>query len=94
MDPIRTQTSGRVTIGAFRTYPQGYKAAEEGPSEYQSIPLHKIEDFGVHCKQYYALEVSYFKSRLDRELLDALWHKYWLSTLTSSSLLNVSLCLY
>ena len=31
---------------------QGYKPPDEGPSEYQSIPLNKIEDFGVHCKQY------------------------------------------
>jgi hypothetical protein len=40
---------------------QGYKAPEEGPSEYQSVPLSKIEDFGVHAKHYYPLEVSYFK---------------------------------
>ena len=31
---------------------QGYKPPDEGPSEYQTIPLNKIEDFGVHCKQY------------------------------------------
>lgn len=37
---------------------------EEGPSEYQSIPLSKIEDFGVHCKQYYSLDVTFFKSEL------------------------------
>ena len=30
---------------------QGYRPPDEGPSEYQSIPLNKIEDFGVHCKQ-------------------------------------------
>ena len=31
--------------------PQGYKPPDEAPSEYQSIPLNKIEDFGVHCKK-------------------------------------------
>ena len=31
---------------------QGYKPPDEGPSEYQSIPLNKIEDFGVHCKSW------------------------------------------
>lgn len=41
----------QVEIGAFRTYPEGYKPPDELPSEYQSIPLNKIEDFGVHCKQ-------------------------------------------
>ncbi|KAK1884869.1 COP9 signalosome complex subunit 5 [Dissostichus eleginoides] len=62
---------------------------DEGPSEYQTIPLNKIEDFGVHCKQYYALEVTYFKSSLDRKLLELLWNKYWVNTLSSSSLLTV-----
>jgi COP9 signalosome complex subunit 5 len=26
---------------------------ENEVNEYQSIPLHKIEDFGVHCKQFF-----------------------------------------
>lgn len=88
IDPIRTISAGKVNLGAFRTYPKGYKPSDEGPSEYQSIPLNKIEDFGVHCKAYYALEVSYFKSSLDNKLLDSLWNKYWLNTLSSSTLLT------
>ena len=32
---------------------QGYKPPDDNASEYQTIPLNKIEDFGVHCKQYY-----------------------------------------
>lgn len=68
---------------------QGYKPADEGPSEYQSIPLNKIEDFGVHCKQYYSLDVSYFKSCLDSRLLDSLWNKYWVNTLSSTNLITV-----
>ncbi|XP_006860136.1 PREDICTED: COP9 signalosome complex subunit 5 [Chrysochloris asiatica] len=88
IDPTRTISAGKVNLGAFRTYPKGYKPPDEGPSEYQTIPLNKIEDFGVHCKQYYALEVSYFKSSLDRKLLELLWNKYWVNTLSSSSLLT------
>ena len=49
---MRTISAGKVNIGAFRTYPKGYKAPDEAQSEYQSIPLSKIEDFGVHCKKY------------------------------------------
>ena len=90
VDPIRTISAGKVNIGAFRTYPKGYKPPDEGPSEYQTIPLNKIEDFGVHCKQYYSLDISYFKSSLDNRLLDSLWNKYWVHTLSSSSLLTVS----
>lgn len=88
IDPTRTISAGKVNLGAFRTYPKGYKPPHEGPSEYQTIPLSKIEDFGVHCKQYYALEVSYFKSSLDHKLLDSLWNKYWVNTLSSSKLLT------
>ncbi|XP_071455581.1 COP9 signalosome complex subunit 5 [Hetaerina americana] len=88
IDPVRTISAGKVCLGAFRTYPKGYKPPNEEPSEYQTIPLNKIEDFGVHCKQYYSLEVSYFKSSLDRRLLDSLWNKYWVNTLSSSSLIT------
>lgn len=88
VDPVRTVSAGKVCLGAFRTYPKGYKPPNEEPSEYQTIPLNKIEDFGVHCKQYYPLEVSYFKSALDRKLLDSLWNKYWVNTLGSSGLLT------
>lgn len=90
VDPVRTISAGKVCLGAFRTYPKGFKPPNEEPSEYQTIPLNKIEDFGVHCKQYYSLEVSYFKSSLDRKLLDSLWNKYWVNTLGSSGLLSNS----
>jgi len=88
VDPVRTISAGKVNIGAFRTYPKGYKPPDDTPSEYQTIPLNKIEDFGVHCKQYYPLDISYFKSSLDRRLLESLWNKYWVNTLSSSSLLT------
>ncbi|GAB2215872.1 hypothetical protein Droror1_Dr00020277 [Drosera rotundifolia] len=88
IDPTRTVSAGKVEIGAFRTYPNGYKPPDEPVSEYQTIPLNKIEDFGVHCKQYYSLDITYFKSSLDTHLLDLLWNKYWVNTLSSSPLLG------
>jgi len=84
IDPVRTASTGKVTVGAFRTYPADYTPPTAGDSQYQSIPLSKIEDFGVHANSYYALEVSYFKSSLDNHLLDLLWNKYWLNTLSST----------
>ena len=39
------------------------------------------------CPQYYSLDVSYFKSSLDSQMLDLLWNKYWVNTLSSSPLL-------
>lgn len=88
VDPVRTMASGKVEIGAFRTYPEGYRPPDEGPSEYQTIPLSKIEDFGVHAKQYYSLDITFFKTALDTHMLDLLWNKYWVNTLSASPLIS------
>ena len=66
---------------------QGYKPPDEPASQYQTIPMNKIEDFGVHASSYYSLDISYFKSELDSHMLDLLWNKYWVNTLSSSPLL-------
>eukprot|EP00927_Polykrikos_kofoidii_P086025 TRINITY_DN9518_c1_g1_i2.p1 TRINITY_DN9518_c1_g1~~TRINITY_DN9518_c1_g1_i2.p1 ORF type:complete len:360 (-),score=67.29 TRINITY_DN9518_c1_g1_i2:48-1127(-) len=88
IDPIRTCAAGKVDIGAFRTYPEGYTPPEDKQSEYQSIPLEKIEDFGVHAKQYYPLAIETFKNSMDTTILELLWNKYWIDTLSSSPLLH------
>lgn len=88
IDPNRTISAGKVDIGAFRTYPEGYTPPNVAASEYQSIPLAKIEDFGVHANQYYPVDVEIFKSVLDEELLAMLWNKYWVNTLSSSPLIS------
>lgn len=87
IDPIRTIASGKVEIGAFRTYPKDHISADSA-IQTQNVPLEKVQDFGVHCKQYYPLEVTYFKSSLDTRLLEELWKTYWISTLTSSDLIS------
>lgn len=87
IDPDRTISAGKVEIGAFRTFPDDYKPASgDNGDGYQTIPLSKIEDFGAHASQYYSLEVSHFKSTLDSHLLELLWNKYWVSTLSQSPL--------
>lgn len=87
IDPDRTISAGKVEIGAFRTYPKDYKPKTgNGEDDYQTIPLSKIEDFGAHASQYYSLEISHYKSTLDTHLLDLLWNKYWVSTLSQSPL--------
>jgi len=88
IDPNRTISAGKVDIGAFRTYPESYTPPAAALSEYQSIPLSKIEDFGVHAGQYYPLEVEVFKSALDEVLLASLWNKYWVNTLSTSPLIS------
>ena len=70
IDPVRTISAGKVNLGAFRTYPKGYKPPDEGPGEYQTIPLNKIEDFGVHCKSYYRLVANY---RVNQQASGLIW---------------------
>ncbi|KAJ4305744.1 COP9 signalosome catalytic subunit rri1 [Kalmusia sp. IMI 367209] len=85
IDPDRTVSAGKVEIGAFRTFPDGYVESKEkktggGGTDadgFQTIPLGKIEDFGAHASHYYPLTVSHYKSSLDAKLLDSLWNKYW-----------------
>lgn len=100
IDPDRTVSAGKVEIGGFRTFPDSYVADKEkggatmknggaGGVEsdgFQTIPLGKIEDFGAHANHYYPLEVSHYKSTLDAKLLEALWNKYWVQTLSASPL--------
>jgi COP9 signalosome complex subunit 5 len=41
-------------------------------------------------RRYYQLDVSFFKSSTDASLLALLWNKYWISTLSSSTLITNS----
>jgi COP9 signalosome complex subunit 5 len=86
VDPVRTVSQGVLNIGAFRVWPDGYKAPESS-LEHISVPKDKIEDFGVHFNLYYSLEVELFKSTSDTHLLNLLWNKYWMNTLSSSPLI-------
>lgn len=88
IDPHRTISAGKVEIGAFRTYPQGYKPDDSGSSAegMAAVPMAKAADFGAHANRYYPLEVSHYKSTLESKLLEALWNKYWVQTLSSSPL--------
>jgi len=88
IDPTRTASTGKVEIGAFRTYPAGYKPPEGSRDEFESVPLSKIEDFGAHQDSYYQLDISYFKSASDTALLNTLWNKYWIATLSASPILS------
>lgn len=90
IDPERTISAGKVEIGAFRTYPPNHKPEPGATTSdgYQAVPLAKAAEFGAHSSRYYSMEVSHFKSGLDAHLLDLLWHKYWVQTLSQSPLLT------
>ncbi|KAK4224768.1 mitochondrial protein from FMP27-domain-containing protein [Podospora fimiseda] len=78
VDPDRTISTGKVEIGAFRTYPEDY--VSNGGMGGVDVPVNKGDDFGAHANKYYALEVEHYKSTLDEKLLGILWEKYWVQT--------------
>lgn len=86
IDPHKTMTAGTVEIGAFRCYPDGYTPPENSVSKYR-IPPDRIQDFGAHCKKFYPLDISIYKSTTDAKMFDLLWSKYWVKALTSSPLI-------
>ena len=77
---------GDVSIGCFRAYPDGYKSGKA--TEVESIPLSKIEEFGLHANEYYKLDCSFFKSKTDQDLLERLWTRYWVQTISSQTLVR------
>lgn len=81
VDPFRTNTSGKVDIGAFRTFPEGHKRSVL-LSERQMIK----QRYGAHAHKYYPLEVSYFGTSLDEPIFDLVWTRYWTSLLAESQL--------
>jgi COP9 signalosome complex subunit 5 len=83
-------SSGKVYIGAFRTYPEHHIEAGSSSHEYEAIPLDKIKDFGVHHDRYYELQIEYFKTPYEKELFELLWTRYWKSTLSAAPLLSGS----
>lgn len=53
--------------------------------------MDKISDFGVHANAYYPLKVEIYKTKLDEKLLELLWNKYWVATLSQSLLISARL---
>ncbi|KAJ1651237.1 hypothetical protein IWQ61_008146 [Dispira simplex] len=86
IDPKRTNSTGKVDLGAFRTLPKDYQPPKEVGTTVSNIPEEKLGDFGVHCNQYYYLTVSFIQSSLDTALLDKIWRKQWSHTITSAAL--------
>lgn len=87
VDPDRTISAGKVEIGAFRCFPDGYQGGEAKVGN-AAVPTAKAADFGAHADKYYPLEVLHYKSSLDATILDALWNKYWAQTLGASPLVT------
>lgn len=101
VDPIKTMKQNKVEIGAFRTYPQEYldsrgKTTKKTNADNKNVPRSKQKDFGIHCAQYYSLDIEIYCSETD-----ALFFEYmnqcdesnsaaWLNSLLSKEEKEVS----
>jgi len=91
VDPIRSKISGRIDIGAFRTCSpekNTHVVSSEQPEEAGTIPEDKIKDFGVHYKHYYKLDLEYFISEKDFEVVEYCWSKFWKTVLETDRLID------
>ncbi|PFH33950.1 Mov34/MPN/PAD-1 family protein [Besnoitia besnoiti] len=84
VDPTRTLATGEVDIGAFRCYPDGCSPDSASPGDCAvraSVPLEKGDDFGVHWRQYYKLQLDLLCSSLDALLIRRLAQASWFTPL-------------
>lgn len=84
IDPIRTQISGKVDIGAFRTVSTPLASSVD----IGGIPEEKIKDFGTHYREYYKLDIEYFMSQEDYEIIEYSWTKFWKTILEGDQLIE------
>lgn len=75
IDPHKSITTGKIDIGAFRTYPDGY--IDQGDEMAANVPLSKVEDFGLHWRKYYPLKVEIYKTEQDEHLIHLLKQQLW-----------------
>lgn len=90
IDPLRTMESGRVEIGAFRTFPSGHKGEDPtgGNSTSSQVPQDRIAAFGMHSDKYYSLKVNYKLSHEERVALQAMSRHNWVDSLGNCSSLD------
>eukprot|EP01064_Diplonema_japonicum_P036169 TRINITY_DN8053_c0_g5_i2.p1 TRINITY_DN8053_c0_g5~~TRINITY_DN8053_c0_g5_i2.p1 ORF type:complete len:370 (+),score=79.69 TRINITY_DN8053_c0_g5_i2:64-1173(+) len=88
VDPVRTISTGKVEIKAFRTLPEDQVSDDALPGEPGSgtTTNEKIAELGVYAHWYYELPIEVFKCSADEKALQLLWGKFWSSTLASSPL--------
>jgi COP9 signalosome complex subunit 5 len=93
IDPVRTISTGKVEVKAFRTLPvdaqtEGTSGAQLEGWDTDSLPQDKVKELGAHFHRYYELPITVFRSETDAVELDLLWNKYWMKTLSSSPLVG------
>lgn len=87
VDPYRTLANKKVEIGCFMCFNEDNKNGNKSKIS-ESIPLYKVEDFGVHASKYYKLEHSYFQTKFESQIARLIYKNYWVETLSNNSIIS------
>ena len=85
VDPYRTKSNRKIDFGCFRLY-NNEKTARQ-IQEFDSIPLNRAEEFGVHQSKYYRIPHYFFQSKFESNIVKLIYKNYWVDSLCSNALL-------
>ena len=54
---------------------------------FDSIPLNRANEFGVHQNKYYRIPHYYFQSKFESNIVKLIYKNYWVDSLCSNALL-------
>jgi COP9 signalosome complex subunit 5 len=85
IDPVRTISTGKIEMRAFRTYPEHYQPdSNDLGFDCSTVPEEKIKELGVHMRRYYELPVTIFRSSNDATQLELLASRYGMKALSTT----------
>lgn len=85
VDPYRTKSNRKIDFGCFRMYTSEKTA--RALQEFDSIPLNRAEEFGIHQKKYYRMPHIFFQSKFESNIVNLIYKNYWVDSLCSNALL-------
>jgi len=88
VDPVSTSITGKVDIGAFRTFKDGNQKVAHSGDFGEGIPEDKIKDFGAWHSHYYRIPIEYFVSSTDLPIVKDTCSRFWIRSMKDDELSN------
>ena len=85
VDPYRTKSNRKIDLGCYMLYPEDGKTRSK-TQEFDSIPLNRADEFGIHQSRYYRMQHNYFQSKYESKIVKLIYKNYWVDTLSSNAL--------
>jgi COP9 signalosome complex subunit 5 len=85
VDPYRTKSNKKIDFGCFRMY--NNENGNRSIQEFDSIPLNRADEFGIHQSKYYRMPHYFFQSKYESNIVRLMYKNYWVDTLSSNALL-------